>query len=284
VPCFDAKGKLRLRIAASLVVVAPILSQTDKRPKFEVASIKPSPPPLNRRIIGSDIIAMPGGGLRVINKTLREVIGWAYFMDCDNRGDRISGGPDWMDSARYDIEARASQPAENLDHLTATQRRKHNDQLLRQRGQALLEDRFQLVLRRETKAGPTYALRTAKNGHKLKPGGTGQSSVKAGDERLTGENATMEDLASSLAILLGRPVVDKTGLAGGHDFKLEWTPVRDVRGANSRVGERPEMALPDVAVPSIFSPLQSQLGLKLEAVKGLVEKFVVVRAERPSEN
>ena len=277
-------AKLRLGIAAALFLAAQIVPQADKRPKFEVASIKPSPPSLDRRNIRSDIIAMLGGGLRVVNKTLREVIGWAYFMDCDDCGDRVLGGPDWMDSARYDIEARASQPMENLDHMTAAQRRKYKDQLLRQRGQALLEDRFQLVLRKETKTEPTYALRIAKNGHKLKPGGSGQSSVKAGDERLTGENATMEDLAGSLAILLGRPVVDKTELAGGYDFNLEWTPVRDIRGAKSRVGERPEMALPDVAVPSIFGPLQSQLGLKLEAVKGLVEKFVVVRAERPSEN
>jgi uncharacterized protein (TIGR03435 family) len=94
----------------------------------------------------------------------------------------------------------------------------------------------------------------------------------------------MEELASSLANLLGRPVVDKTGLTGGYNFKLEWTPVRDVHGAKSRVGERPEMALPDVSVPSIFGPLQSQLGLRLEASKGPVEKLVVIRAERPSEN
>jgi uncharacterized protein (TIGR03435 family) len=219
------------------------------------------------------MIALPGGGLRVINLTLRDLIGWAYFIDCeDSCRELVSGGPAWLDSARYEIEARAFAPAENLDHLSSAQRRKHNDRLLRQRGQVLLEDRFQLVVRRESKAGPTYALRIAKNGHKLEPG-NGTSSVKGGDERLTGENATMDELASSLANLLGRPVVDKTGLTGGYNFKLEWTPVR-----------RLETALPDVAVPSIFAPLQSQLGLKLEAEKGLVEKLVVVRAERPSEN
>src|SRR5215470_16407796 len=108
-------SRIRMRIAAALVAAAPMLSQTDNRPRFEVASIKPSPPPADPRQIRSDIIAMPGGGLRVINKTLREAIGWAYFMDCDNCGDRVSGGPDWMDSVRYDIEARPSQPMENQD-------------------------------------------------------------------------------------------------------------------------------------------------------------------------
>jgi uncharacterized protein (TIGR03435 family) len=170
VPWFDAMSNLRLQIAAALVVAAPIYSQTDKRPRFEVASIKPSPPPLDRSEIGSDIIAMPGGGLRVINLTLRDVIGWAYFIDCeDNCRDLVSGGPDWMDSARYDIVARPSQPTENLDHLTAAQRRKHNDRLLRQRGQALLEERFQLVFRRETKAGPTYELGSQKTATSSSP-------------------------------------------------------------------------------------------------------------------
>src|SRR5262249_27368867 len=141
--------------------------------------------------------------------------------------------------------------------------------------------RFQLALRKETKTEPIYALRIAKGGPELKPG-TGQSSVKGGDQRLTGENASMDDLASFLANLLGRPVVDKTGLTGGYNFNLEWTPVQD--GANTGPGQRLAMPLPDAAVPSIFGPLQSQLGLKLEAVKSLVEKFAVVRAERPSEN
>jgi len=107
--------------------------------------------------------------------------------------------------------------------------------LLRQRGQTLLEDRFQLTLRRETKSGPAYALRIAKNGHQLKPGGTGPSLVKAGDERLTGENATMEHLSSSLANLLCRPVANETGSTRGYNFKLEWTQVRDVRVARGRI-------------------------------------------------
>src|SRR5262249_17303975 len=121
-PWFAAMSRFRLRILTALVVAAPILSQTDNRPRFEVASVKPSPP--SDRQIRSDIIAMSGGGLRVINKTLREIIGWAYFMDCDDCGDRVRGGPDWMDALRYDIEARPSQPMENLDHLTAAQRRR----------------------------------------------------------------------------------------------------------------------------------------------------------------
>jgi uncharacterized protein (TIGR03435 family) len=84
--------------------------------------------------------------------------------------------------------------------------------------------------------------------------------------------------------LLGRPVVDKTGLTGGYNFKLEWTPFRVVPGA-SNVGARPgAAALPDVSGHSVFGALRSQLGLKLESLKGPVEKLVVVRAKRLSEN
>src|SRR5262245_41866452 len=217
-------GKARFCLVTALIAGAPVLAPMETRPGFEVASIKVSPAASDRSRAGGDIIAMPGGGLKVVHKTLREMIGWAYFSDCDNCGDLVSGGPAWMDSVRYDIEARPVRSADKSDRLTPAERRKQSDRLLRQRGQTLLEDRFQLVVRREAKAGPSYALRVANNGHKLQPG-TGQSAVKGGDDVLTGENATMEELATSLASVLGRPVVDKTGLTGGFNFKLEWTPV-----------------------------------------------------------
>ena len=116
--------------------------------------------------------------------------------------------------------------------MTADQRRKQRDQLIRHRLQSLLADRFQLELRSDSKAGQTYALRIPRNGHKLKPG-TGESSVRGGDFRLTAENATKEMFATELTGLLGRPVADKTGLTGGFNFKLDWSPLGDGRGAKA---------------------------------------------------
>jgi bla regulator protein blaR1 len=256
----------------------------EKQPKFEVASIKPAPPQPPPDANGKVVIRvglgpMPGGGLRASNITLKELIAFAYRLDCyEECRDFITGGSDWMDSSRYDIQARAPQPPENLDHLTAAQRTTHRDQLLRQRVQALLADRFQLVLRRDTKAGQTYALRIAKNGHKLKPGtDDGKHLLQGGDQRLTGENATMEELAIDLQNVLGRPVTDKTGLAGKFNFKLTWSLLRDESAAKIDLAA-------DVSGHSIFGALQSQLGLKLEPMKGPVTKLVVVGAERPSEN
>jgi uncharacterized protein (TIGR03435 family) len=270
-------SKLQLRIALALVMSTPILSQTDNLPRFEVASIKPSPPPLDPRNFSGGQDALPGGGLRVRSLTLRQMIACFYRIECqDNCHDFISGGPDWMDSARYDIEARPPKSTESLDHLTAGQRGKQFYELLRQRGQALLADRFQLVLRRESKKGQTYAIRLAKNGHKLQPG-DGPGLVTGSNHRLTGKNASMENLAGDLTRILGRPVVDETGLTGGFNVTLNWSPLRDESAAKANVA-------PDVSGQSIFGALQSQLGLRLETVRGPVEKLIVVRAERPSEN
>jgi len=125
------------------------------------------------------------------------------------------------------------------------------------------------VLRDETTAGQTYALRVAKNGHKLKPG-TGEASLKGGDGRFTAKNTSMEGLALELTNMLGRPVADQTGLTGGFNFVLDSSPLPgdDPQDESGR----------------IFSALQRQPGVRLEPVKGVVKKLVVVRAERPSEN
>jgi uncharacterized protein (TIGR03435 family) len=247
-------------------------------PEFEVASIRPAPPEPPPRPDGAVVIRvgfrwMPGGGLRASNISLVELIAHAYRIDChDECRDFISGGQEWMSSARFDIQARAPQPEERLDHLTTGQRTKQGNQLARQRLQALLADRFQLVLRNETNEGQTYALRILKSGHKLQPG-TGESSVQGGDSGLTARNTSMEGLAAELTSLVVRPVSDKTGLTGGFNFKLDWSALSPFRGEDVQ----------DVSGHSIFGALQSQLGLRLERSKGPVTKLVVVRAERPSE-
>lgn len=266
---------------------APRPAAEEKRPSFEVASIKPAPPPAIRSSPSREIVVrvglerLGGGGLRVTNMSLREMISYAYQIDCHDNGcrDFISGGPDWMDSSRYDIQARGGPSGQNLDRLTDAQRQKSGEQLVRQRLQSLLADRFQLVLRTEMREGGTYALRIAKSGHKLKPG-TEPDLMMGGDNRLTAQNVTMEELAVELTNMLGTPVADKTGLTGKYNFKLEWAPIRGGGGGD----DAPEIASADISAPSIFAVLQSRLGLRLEKSKGPVARLVVVRAERPSEN
>jgi uncharacterized protein (TIGR03435 family) len=155
-----------------------------------------------------------------------------------------------------------------------------------ERLRALLAERFQLVIHRETKEQSIYALVLAKNGPRLqetKETGT-QQNMMTNRGRSEGHAIPIGMLAQSLSGLTGRPVVDKTGLAGKYDFVLEWTP--DV-GADARAqgfGNGVTEPAPAPGGPTIFTALQEQLGLKLESQKGPVENIVIDRAEKPSEN
>jgi len=267
-----------LRLASlALFLVCPGFAQLT----FEVASIKPSNPD------GPGMIRlMPGGGLTMTNIPLRAMITFAY----DVRDFQVSSAPGWVSTARFDVTARADRSSaegpDDLAKMTDAQRKTARDQVA-ERLRALLADRFQLVLHRETKEQPIYALMVSKNGAKLKevkePGPRQGMSMNRG--RLEGFAAPMEMLGTVLSNAMGRPVVDKTGLPGKYDFTLEWTP--DVgAGANGGgfFGGGITEPAPAPGGPTIFTALQEQLGLKLESQKSPVENIVIDRAERPSEN
>jgi uncharacterized protein (TIGR03435 family) len=175
--------------------------------------------------------------------------------------------------------------------------------------QALLADRFQLTLHRETKELPIYALVMARKDGKLgprlteskeggctmpdptkpppppepgKPATLGCGGMMMSPRRLTASSVPLANLAPTLSRMLGRTVVDKTGLAGKFDISLEWTP--DETQAIQLPPDAPKPLPSDGSGPSIFTALQEQLGLKLESQKGPVEIFVIERAEKPSEN
>jgi uncharacterized protein (TIGR03435 family) len=146
--------------------------------------------------------------------------------------------------------------------------------------QALLKDRFQLQLHRETRTGSIYSLVIAKAGVKLSSLSATQSphrGINAGQGTMLGEAASTADLTSKLSRLLGRPVMNNTGLEGNYDFKLEWTPDP---GPSAPGGEPAETSVG----PSLFSALQQQLGLRLEATKGPVDVLVIDHVDKPSDN
>jgi uncharacterized protein (TIGR03435 family) len=230
-----------------------------------VATIKPTGPDPRGRFI-----TMQGHRFVARNHALKTLIAAAY-----NLSPRvIAGGPVWIDSDRYDILAKP--PGElrpSLDQQMA---------MLRQ----LLADRFRLTFHRERKEFPIYALTVARNGSKLRPGTEPPEGPKplifALSPRsavLPARNATMAELASVLQrSALDRPVIDQTGLAGRYDFDLAWTPDETQFGGQAPRG-RDEPNKPD-----LFAAMQEQLGLRLQATKGLVEALVIDQAERPSEN
>ena len=260
-------------------------------PRYEVASIKPNKS-------AGDMIRLTGrpDGFTGTNITLQMLIRNAYEVE-DNQ---ISGGPSWIESEKYDIEAK-------MDGAVADELRKLGEDqsmLERQRMlQALLADRVKLSIHFETKEDPAYALVFAKNGPRLqeaKPGESYANGIKGFDGLPIGPHKTrmasgeltvqalpMVAVARLLSMHLGRTVLDKTGLMGSYDFTLLWTPEEGETAVfngpkDSQV--RADSTRPESSGPSIFAAIQEQLGLKLESQKGPVKILVIDHAERPSEN
>ncbi len=239
--------------------------QTKKDPpkEFEVASIKPSAPGGR----GVRLQMAPGGRLDASNVTVKILIQQAYGV----KDFQISGGPGWINSDRYDLVAKADSDIGRHEELMPLM-------------QKLLADRFQLTIHRDTKELPIYALVVGKNGPKLKESASDNPGpqIRMGRGLIDGRGMGLDMLASQLSNPLGRTVLDRTGLKGQYDIKLEWTPED---GPGHGPGDGPEAAPPpDTTGPSIFTALQEQLGLKLETQKGPVEIIVIDRIEKPTEN
>jgi uncharacterized protein (TIGR03435 family) len=248
--------------------------------KFEVASIRRSNPDSENSRLGP----VPGGDLRANNITAMQLVTFAYNV----HDFQISGAPEWMKTERIDILAKPERPEGSTDmaSMTDVERGKFIDQL-RERTRSLLAERFRFAMHKDTKELPVYELIIAKGGHKLKPATTDErrnQHMVTGRGQISGERSTIEMLRMSLSNVLGRTVVDRTGLTGTYDFRMEWTP----DFGTSLPGKLTKPDAPDPAslpgAVSIFTAIQEQLGLKLESKKGPVEVIAIDRVERPSEN
>jgi bla regulator protein blaR1 len=254
------------------------LIATSALPEFEVASIKPSAPDSNLRVDFA-----PGGKLFITNATLRFLIKIAY----DIGDDQLAGGPGWVGSKRFNLAATPERP------LGGDPKSMAPDQILvfhkpvRLRLQRLLADRFQLELRRESTPMPIFALVVARRGPKkltlTKSTGDPQLNAKFGNGVLNAVGVDMATLAKFLSEgQTGRPVVDMTGLKDKYDFHLEWAPDTSQNSLPTDSGANQPPA--DAGGISIFTALQQQLGLKLDARTDAADRLVVVRAELPSAN
>jgi uncharacterized protein (TIGR03435 family) len=217
-------------------------------------------------------------GWRVECLSLKTIITWAYQI----QNYQLSGGPTWTESTRWTIiaAAGAANPPgtpTDFEKMDDSQRQRSMD-LVRLRLQALLAERFQLTLRRESREQTIYALTIAKNGPKLKESADQSRSgfIRRGRGQIEARGAQMDALAEYLAVDLLRPVTDRTGLAAHYDFKLDWTPERP---AGSDSSSRDSGS--DPPGPTLFTAIQEQLGLRLESQKGPVETLVIERAEKP---
>jgi uncharacterized protein (TIGR03435 family) len=253
----SGRGPVNLgRSCALALFLAPLLTPPPATCQvFEVASIKPTAP----NSPGPDF-QNKGGRISATGISVKLLLLLAYGI----RRDQISGGPNWIEWDRFDINAKADG---NMDRIPEDQ--------LRPMLQDLLRDRFRLVVKTEYKASALYALVLAKGGRKFQPS---TASSKGGrflngptGARFTLIKADMDSLARRLSSVVERPVVNKTGLAGEYDVTLEWA-----HDSTSSTLDR--------SLPSIFTAIQEQLGLRLEAQKGDIELLIIESIEKPRDN
>jgi bla regulator protein BlaR1 len=300
---------LGLPILAGIMSAAGIRAQSPSPqsalgpfPKFEVVSIKPCKPGVTN---GGGPGAPPGAGsspgrLRISCGILADIDNTGMIQVAYNRyaGGYLSsfrmipieGGPDWMHSERFDIDAASDgQPS-----------------ILMMQGpmmQAVLEDRFQLKIHRETRQGTVYELALGKGSPKLKPLREGSCIPVAigrplpeltADQRrcrntanprgVDFEGGTLAMFAGLLGMILDRPVIDKTGITDLFAIHLEFLPDDFTSPRAAAVAPGAPVAVGGPDAPGIFQAIQEQLGLKLVPAKGPVDVLVIDQIERPSEN
>jgi uncharacterized protein (TIGR03435 family) len=272
-------------VFALLGSLTPLCGQAlaSSSPTFVVATIKPSDP--NRTDDGGRIGFSPGGSFDAKSQSLKELIEFVQDLGYYNVEQRIVGGPKWIVSTKFDIEAKCDEEtARAFGKMPLKQQVRAEQKMV----QALLADRFKLRTHHEMRRLAVYALLQEKGGFKIEP------SAKAAKEdpgsadgppgNWTGDGVTMAELASDLSALPevgGRIVTDKTGLEGRFDFTLKWTPDPTMGvmppGPDSGVKS-------DSSAPSLLTALREQLGLKLEMTKEPVDVIVIDSIELPTPN
>ena len=284
------------RVVVSLIAVGSMTSVTHRahaqgspRLAFAVASIKAD-------TSGSGLVRLSTlpGRISAVNVTLRMLLRNAYNIP----DSRMSGGPPWIGIDRFDVEAR-SDGAEPAGQVRAMLR-------------SLLEDRFKLNARIETRDLPVYSLIVARSDGKLSnqlrrsgdaclpptppagapppppppPGGLGPTSGQCpsilAPGAISGRQLTMARLAETLSLWVDRTVIDRTGLEGNFDIDLQWMADRPLSGGPGDFGRGGPP--PSSDLPSLFTALQEQLGLKLNPQRGPVEVLQIDRVEKPAED
>ena len=291
----------RRMVAAAVLFLVCVVSQPHAQSnaplRFEVASVKPYKGPLT--MISSN--TEPGGRFVAQQQSLKDLIALAYRV----RDSQIIGGPPWIGSDRFDVNAKAARELPPFDPGGAIGP-------LELMLQSLLADRFKLVAHRETRELPIFALVMARSdgrlGEKLRSSSTDCATVFADRARagqpgplVAGDRPTCGMVVSPWSIRIGggplsqltmvltnmtnRFVVDRTGLAGNYDVDLQWTP------QGMRIGRPPgdnpggpafPAPPPDANGATLETAIQEQLGLKLDPQRGPVPVLVIERVEQPT--
>jgi len=240
-----------LRAAIALATLQPLQGQSP--PAFDVASVKLVVGPFPS---GGGPWTLNHGRFKADIAWVRAVIAVAYGIPAV----QVHGGPAWLDSERYDFAAKTDNADAGPDQIRTMM-------------QTLLADRFKLVVHRETQEIVVYTLVVGKNGSKMQEAKEGRKNYInwTGRGQVVFTECNMLGLINVLSFTVGSPVLDKTGLTGLYSFKLEYSDPRFPSQGND-------------SAPDIFTAVQEQLGLKLEAKKGPAEILVIDHIERATEN
>ena len=235
-------------VRAILAIIFAIAVNAQTPPAFEAASIHPS-----RADQSSAQLGFSGNRFSVENCTLSFIIQQAYSL----RDFQLASGPQSILDARFDIQAKAAASTSD-DHLKLM-------------AQTLLADRFRLKVHREMRPVAVYALVIAKGGPKLQtPKPREPRHIESYPGFMSGTNVPVSSFIEEYASKVDLPVIDKTQLSGRFNFTLRWTP--------------DSAAHPDPSFGSIFTEIQSQLGLKFDPQKLPVEVLIIDHVEKPSAN
>jgi uncharacterized protein (TIGR03435 family) len=247
----------------------PVIPPMDANasPSFEVATIKPTRPDEHGKAF-----IVNGRRLKVVNMGLLELMTISY----DVQAKQILGLPKWADTDKYDIDAVPEGTGE--------------PSLKQWKGmvQKLLADRFSLKTHQEKRVLAVYALGVAKSGPKLVKGEDGPNVLpgfffQGGPGNLHVANATMVEFAQFMqSAVMDRPVVDQTGITGRWNFPLDWTP--DDSQFGGAAASLPPPAKGTVPAPDLYTAIQEQDGLKLDATKAPAEVMVIDHIDHPSPN
>ena len=264
-----------LLIAAIALAIPSLFAQSaEPQLSFEVISIKPAGyhPGYDTHMRG-DLYSAAG-------VTAKFLIEYAYGIT----DDQLSGGPDWINSDKYAIDAKIP------DSTVADWHKKYDPgkraEEMRSMMRSLLADRFQLKISHRTKELPVFALVIAKDGPKISPS-TDDGSKSGSDGHNEGyveiNHVTDEPISLLMEILsrqpeiAGRKIVDETGLTAKYTYKLKWTRERPPSDSDPA-------DLPDSSAPLLWDALREQLGLQLKSAKAPVDTIVIDHIEKPTPN
>jgi len=230
----------------------------DADPEFEVATIKPSQPN-----DPTDGFHTRGRHIFIENQTVNKLVAFAYGL----HEKQIAGGPEWLATDRFDIDG--------VPDIEGTPSLKQQQGMVKR----LLAERFMMAFHREKKELSVYAITVGKSGPKLTKSADDLIGLPSQDAEQHGtelamkfKNMSMTDFGFCMQFFLDRPIVDQTGLAGKYDFSLKWSFDETEASSNPN------------AAPGLFTAIQEQDGLKLDAVKAQADVIVVDHVERPSAN